>query len=88
MWGTGFSLWEPLLLGSTGSSALGFGGEGPGSRAQGGSCAPGLTVVQHAHPLGLYGVLLASGLLTTEPPGKPLRERLKYIERSGNLLED
>ena len=40
------------------------------------------------HPLGPHGVLLAGGLLTTEPPGKPLRERLKYIERFGNLLED
>ena len=33
-------------------------------------------------------VLLAGGLLTTEPPWKPLRKHVKYIERFGNLPED
>ena len=33
-------------------------------------------------------VLLAGGLLTTEPPWRPLREHVKYTERFGNLPED
>ena len=50
--------------------------------------AHGSAVLQRAHPLGPHVVLLAGGLLTTEPPWKPLREHVKYIERFGNLPED